>query len=105
MKKLILLAAGLPAIAVAQELPRFDVERHCEKLSQIGGGSHSMFNTCIELEQDAYDNLRERWGEVSARIRRHCGELGAIGGGSYQMVETCVEMEQEAASGRRSFKP
>lgn len=105
MRTVLFLLALLPAVAVAQDLPRFDVERHCEKLSQIGGGSHSMFNTCIELEQDAYDTLRARWGEVSARIRRHCGELGAIGGGSYQMVETCVEMEQEAASGRRSFKP
>lgn len=105
MRTVLFLLALLPAVAVAQDLPRFDVERHCEKLSQIGGGSHSMFNPCIELEQDAYDTLRARWGEVSARIRRHCGELGAIGGGSYQMVETCVEMEQEAASGRRSFKP
>lgn len=105
MRTVLFLLALLPAVAVAQDLPRFDVERHCEKLSQIGGGSHSMFNTCIELEQDAYYTLRARWGEVSARIRRHCGELGAIGGGSYQMVETCVEMEEEAASGRRSFKP
>lgn len=105
MKHVVVLLALLPAVAVAQDLPRFDVDKYCESISQIGGGSHSLFNTCVGLEQGAYDNLTASWDGVSARIRRHCAELGAIGGGTYQMVETCVRMEQEAAGGRKTFKP
>jgi hypothetical protein len=101
----IFLGALLPAVAMAQTLPRFDVDKHCEKVSQFGGGSHTIFNSCIQLEQGSYDSIRSRWDGVSPRIRRHCSEVGAFGGGSYQILESCVTMEEDAAGGRKTFKP
>lgn len=105
MRHVFVLVALLPTVAAAQSLPRFDVEQHCEKVSRFGGGSHSIYNGCVELEQGAYDSIRARWDAVPPRIRRHCANVGAVGGGSYQILEGCVSMEEEAAGGRRSFKP
>ncbi|MBS0474741.1 MAG: hypothetical protein JSR28_06285 [Proteobacteria bacterium] len=100
---LIVAAAFFPALSAAQGLPRFNVEKHCEEVSKVGGGSHTIYNGCIQMEQGSYNNLRSRWDGVSARIRKHCAEVGAFGGGSYQILDGCINMEEQAAGSKKSF--
>lgn len=89
--------------AVAQDMPRFDVEAHCEEVAEFGGGSHQIYNGCIQIEQGAYNSLKGRWANVSSRIRNHCHEVASFGGGSYQILQGCVQMEEDAAGNRQSF--
>lgn len=90
--------------AQAQTLPRYDVEEYCQELSAYGGGSPSTYNTCIEMEQDAYDDLKSVWIDTPRRIRDYCDQLARYGGESYSTLNTCVDMETEAASSPRSFR-
>lgn len=89
--------------AIAQDMPRFDVEAHCEEIAEFGGGSHQIYNGCIQMEQGAYNTLKGRWANVSARIRNHCVDIAQFGGGSYQILHGCVQMEEDAAGNRQSF--
>ena len=92
-------------LAHAQQTPRYDVEAHCEQVAGFGGDfSSTMYNSCIDQEQSAYDNLKDRWSGLSARIRGHCDEVAGFGGpGSYTMLESCVQMETSAADNKSEF--
>lgn len=70
---------------------------------EVGGGSHQIYNGCIQMEQGAYNILKGRWANVSSRIRNHCHEVASFGGGSYQILQGCVQMEEDAAGNRQSF--
>lgn len=87
----------------ASELPRFDVEGHCEEVSQVVGGSHQIYNSCMQSEQRAYNSLKAQWPSVSGRIRGHCQEVAEVIGGSYEIMASCVRSEQSAAGQRESF--
>lgn len=94
---------ALTSTAQAQELPRFDVEGYCEDVAEFGGGSHSIYNGCIDMEQQAYNRLKDDWPTLSARVRNYCTEIGSFGGESYSTMMGCVDMETQAASGQRGF--
>ena len=96
------LLAATPALA--QEMPRYDVEGHCAEVSRMGGGSDMIRNGCIEIEQDAYNALKDAWPGLPERTRGYCAEIGAIGGGSYSILEGCVQMETDAAGNRPVFR-
>lgn len=60
----------------------------------------------MTMEQDAYDELKPRWGSLPATVRKHCDSLATLGGsGSYTMLAACVEQEMEAKSenAKRAF--
>ena len=65
------LAAGFWACAAARladaaELPKYDVEAHCTKVAEFGGGSDVIHNGCVEQEQQSYDQLKRNWLQISA---------------------------------------
>ncbi|MGM0535528.1 MAG: hypothetical protein ACQER5_05575 [Pseudomonadota bacterium] len=97
------MALAASFLASAQAMPRFDVEAHCEEVSQTVGGSHQIYNSCIQMEQRSYNSLKADWSGVSSQIRNHCHEVAETVGGSYQIMESCVQMEQDAAGNRESF--
>ncbi|MGP5308078.1 hypothetical protein [Vreelandella alkaliphila] len=93
-------ALGLLAfssVALASDLPRYDVEGYCE---MIASGSHDMFNFCIDEEQKAYDELRTVVSSVETQTLNYCNQ---IAGDSYDMLLFCIEEEDDAANNRRSF--
>jgi hypothetical protein len=58
MRKLIFLAALLMASPVtAQEMPKYDAEGACQKLS-ASVASRAVINNCIITEQNGYDYLK-----------------------------------------------
>lgn len=100
---LIFLLAAASQLTLAQDMPRFDVEAHCEDVAEITGGSHQIFNSCIQMEQGAYNGLKNRWANLSRRIQIHCQDVAKVTGGSYQILQSCVQMEEDAAGNRQSF--
>jgi len=100
---LVLLLSSASQLALAQDMPRFDVEAHCEEVAEFADGSHQIFNSCIQMEQNAYNGLKAHWANVGGRIRSHCQEVAQFSGGSYQILQSCVQMEEDAAGNRQSF--
>lgn len=96
------LALALPAQA---EMPRYDVEKHCDQIAGFGASySSEMFNFCIDSEQAAYNALRANWDSLSPRIQRHCDQIAAFAGpGSYEMLKFCTEEENSAEANRKTF--
>lgn len=107
MRKLItgLVLLALPLVAQAQEMPRYDVENHCERVASVGGDfSNMVYNGCIDMEQAAYNGLRGSWGSIPARTRSHCDRVASVGGsGSYSTLQGCVDMEMSASESRSQF--
>lgn len=96
-------ALALSPLANASELPRFDVEAGCEDVAGMAGGSHQIYNSCIQMEQQSYNNLRDRWADIDSGVRRSCIDVAGFGGDSYQILESCIQMEESAAGNRQSF--
>lgn len=96
----------LPSAAVAAELPRYDAEGHCKKVASIGGSSSAMLeNSCMDMEQTAYNKLKSSWESIPERARSHCSSVAAFGGGgSYSLLESCIDMETKEASQSRKFQ-
>lgn len=95
------------SMAMAQDasMPRFDVENHCQQVAEMSGGSHMIYNGCMDMEQSAYDGLKGRWGGLPDRVRSHCRQVAEVGGGgSYSTLQGCVQMEMEAADNPKSFQ-
>ncbi|NAZ38373.1 hypothetical protein [Rubellimicrobium sp. CFH 75288] len=102
-----LLIAGVMAASPALALPpRYDVERHCREVASFGGSfSAVLYDTCFDMEQDAYDTLKRRWDGLPSAMRRHCDQVASFAGsGSYSLLETCVQMEEQAGSSGNVFQ-
>lgn len=98
-----ILIAGLCAapLAMGQDLPRYDPEAYC----QADTDSNSLYNLCIDDEQDYYNALRQRWSDVPADIKRYCIDDNQAGSGrpSYSMLELCISDEVDAAENESTF--
>lgn len=102
MMRLVLAAAltSCAGAAIAENLPRFDVETECRKVASVGGSFSEMtYAGCFEMEQQAYDLLKEMWPEMPASVRTECLKIARFGGaGSYMTLQGCAEMEMAAAA-------
>lgn len=103
---MIAMAVCLPLVAMASDMPRFDVEAQCNTVASFGGEfSNTTYNGCIQMEQSAYNRLKADWASIPGGIRRQCTEIAAFGGaGSYSTLGGCVDMESQAASNKQSFE-
>lgn len=53
------LCVGLATGASAQDIPDFDVDRHCREQAKMFGDSAFLQKSCLEQEQQAYDKFRK----------------------------------------------
>lgn len=90
--------------ATAQDIPRYPVERYCQEVANVSGGSRMIYNGCIDMEQDAYDRLRRSWANLPAQARRYCDEVARVTGGSYTILKGCIDMETEAGASTPGFR-
>ncbi|MBR9880776.1 MAG: hypothetical protein GYB17_14910 [Gammaproteobacteria bacterium] len=99
------LVALFPLTAAADDIPRFDVETHCEMVASIGGEFSNMtYNGCIQMEQSAYNRFRTEWDSIPGGIRRQCEEVATVtGSGSYSTLGGCIDMETQAADNKQTF--
>ena len=100
-----IVATGV-ASAVAQEIPRFDVEKHCEEVASVSGSSSSMiYNGCIDMEQSSYNSIKKIWGDLDNKIKEHCHEVASFSEpGSYSIYKGCIDMEKSAKENKSEFK-
>lgn len=101
----VLMVAAAPAWA---EMPNYDVQRHCDKISKVAGApSQMMLSACFDQEQSAYDALKPRWDSLPQAMRSHCDKIARVAGvGSFMMLNSCVEQEEESArqNAARTFR-
>jgi hypothetical protein len=89
---------------VAQEMPRYDPAGYCQKVAHVSGGSSTIYNSCIEMEQRAYDKQKANWSAVSPKSRSYCDEVASVSGGSYTILDSCIDMEADASASTPEFK-
>ena len=70
--------SAFSATACFADPPRYPVEQYCREVADVSGGSAMIFNTCIDMEQAAYDNLKRNWNAISASnaLRKWSSEKG-----------------------------
>ncbi|MGH0214428.1 hypothetical protein NKY66_10990 [Sinorhizobium meliloti] len=88
----------------AQDMPRYDPANYCQKVADVSGGSSMIYNSCIEMEQNAYDKRKANWSSVSAKSRNYCDEVARVSGGSYTILDSCIDMETDASASTPEFK-
>jgi hypothetical protein len=82
-------------VAVADEVPKFDVAPTCRAESATTAATA---DSCIQDEQSARNQLSQEWAQFTARDKARCVALATDVAGirSYVEVLTCLEMERDA---------
>lgn len=85
------------AIAVADELPKFDTSKSCKAaFSAYTGVDKARYDTCLKEETDAGAQISSTWAQWPARDRAHCAQLAALGGTpSYVEMLTCLQIARD----------
>lgn len=82
-------------VAMADDLPRFNVERNCRLDTAAAAGlavAEGMKN-CVRDERQARQRLSKQWSRFSASSRGSCTAQTNIGGTpSYVDLLTCLQM-------------
>jgi hypothetical protein len=90
------LALLLPlAIAVADEVPRFNIEPSC-KGGLDSPGLNERYSRCISEENGARQKLMGAWSSYPAADRAQCTDTAKMGAPSYVELLTCLEMARDA---------
>jgi hypothetical protein len=82
-------------IAIAASLPATHLESVCQsaRLGVLPGQDQaSAFQTCVQDEKTARDQLRQEWPHFSALARDTCAEPAGVTF-SYVELLTCLEMQ------------
>lgn len=103
MKKImmIVLALAISTMAYAAgDVPKYDVDKFCEAIAK---GKATIHNACIDMEQNAYADVKKRWADIPDGIKEYCGAI-AGGANSYQAFIECEKLEKKEAKNKKSFK-
>jgi len=68
----------------------------------MGGGSFWM-KACLEQEQEAYDELKQKWASIDSNTVRLCRRQMSIMGQSYFWLNACIQQELESATALKNF--
>lgn len=101
---LILAILFTAAPASAFDLPRYDVDSYCQQVAQVSGGSATIYNGCIEMEQSAYNDLKQSWASVPEKTAKYCNRVARTSNGSYTILQGCIDMEMDAAGNKVGFQ-
>ena len=91
-------------IAVADNVPRFNLEPVCRGIAQQGGlalepnrSARQDFKHCMTSEMAMRGRVVRQWPNFTASEKANCiGEAGAGGFQSYTDLLTCLQMAREA---------
>jgi hypothetical protein len=85
--------------ALAQQLPRFDIEATCRTVQALTPQDVDPVQGCIRDETEAEQQLKAVWSSAAANHRETCAaETQVEGYPSYVDVLACLQMYQGAAS-------
>jgi hypothetical protein len=89
-------------ISVADNVPKFDIERGCKvdsTASSMDTGLDESIKRCVDDEQQAQDQLQMQWSQFAPSDRVMCTSETTEGGGvppSYVELLTCLQGQQLA---------
>lgn len=92
------------ALASAFDLPRYDVDSYCQQVAQVSGGSATIYNGCIDMEQSAYNDLKQSWASIPGKTAKYCNRVARTSNGSYTILQGCIDMEMDAAGNKAGFQ-
>ena len=88
------LLVGSHLLVVADSIPVFDVKKSCQGVEVVFAGRNS--DSCIQSEEATRGQLKESWGEFSAKDKVECVGATKIGGvPTYTELITCLEMRRD----------
>ena len=93
---MIILSSQL-VIAVADEVPKFDMARSCklDAAAVTGLAVEQPIKNCMNDEQQALQQLGSQWSKFTASSRASCSANESVGGTpSYVSLLTCLQMGQ-----------
>jgi hypothetical protein len=91
-------------VAIADDVPNFNVEPVCRGISQQGGLSlepnksvRQDYDSCIKSEMAAREQLVNQWSTFKASDKANCIGASSAGGlASYSGLLTCLQMAAAA---------
>jgi hypothetical protein len=97
-----LVLASQLIVTVADNVPKFNIERGCKvdsTASSLATGLDETMKKCVHDEQQAQDQLQTQWSQFAASDRAMCTSLTTEGAGappSYVELLTCLQGQQLA---------
>lgn len=88
----------------ASDLPRYDPKKFCREVANVSGGSAMIEEGCMQIEQQAYNNLKSSWASYPERARNFCNQVANTSGGAYQILEGCIQQEVQTGSTSEEFQ-
>jgi hypothetical protein len=91
-----LIGAGmLGTSAMAQQLPRFNVEATCKAAQPLSAEDTSPYDSCMRDETGAERQLQGTWSSADPALRERCARESQIEGTpSYVDMLTCLQIAQ-----------
>jgi hypothetical protein len=97
-----LVLASQLVVTVADNVPKFNIERGCKvdsTASSLATGLDETMKKCVHDEQQAQDQLQTQWSQFAPTDKAMCTSLTAEGAGappSYVELLTCLQGQQLA---------
>ena len=93
---LMLIGAGVAGpSAMAQQLPRFNVEATCRAAQPLSAEDANPYDSCMRDETSAERQLQSSWSSAAPALRERCAQESQIGGTpSYVDMLTSLQMAQ-----------
>jgi hypothetical protein len=86
------------ALAVAAQPPELDIKATCRRAQPLSGGEQSAYQTCMNDELAAQQELTKKWSAFKSGPQAVCTQSTKNGGApSYVELITCLELNQQAA--------
>jgi hypothetical protein len=93
---ILILFTAPPARAFADGVPKLNVTPSCRAITE-SPGLDADFNSCLQSENKARDQLEKEWNSFVASDRALCRRTATMGGvPSYTELLTCLEMARDA---------
>jgi hypothetical protein len=93
----ILLVGAHLAFAVADSVPKLNVEPSCREAASGSIGIKQDMSVCLEDEKSARDQVAKEWSQFSPADRTSCTRLSNTGGTpTYTELLVCLEMARDA---------
>lgn len=82
-------------VAAAERLPTASFESICgdAQAAALPESEAAAYQSCVNDERKAYNELRQKWGRYSVDARVTCAEPGYGVPASYVELQTCLDMQ------------
>jgi hypothetical protein len=91
------LLLGLVAVAVADDLPKFDLAPTCAAAAKYAISAGRDKEACLDDEHTAENTLVQNWSKYNAADKTQCvGNVRAGGPASYVELLSCLEIMRDA---------